>query len=140
MIDLIAFFPFTLVLTGDAVATKLLRFLRLPRLLKMVKLDQCERCAKILFEYSSRNDRIIAQQLCIYGIRILRTLMLAVLLTYFLACAWYFLSDSFNGDSRDTFIYVYLEPFDYNNWERLTVCCFYVLTTLSTVGYGDMIP
>lgn len=66
--------------------------------------------------------------------------MLAAILTYFLACAWYFISDSFNGDESDTFIKNFLDPFGYTNWERLVVCCYFVLTTLSTVGYGDLTP
>lgn len=66
--------------------------------------------------------------------------MLAAILTYFLACAWYFISDTFNGTEDDTFIHNFLENKDYTNWEKLTVCCYFVLTTLSTVGYGDLTP
>ena len=51
-----------------------------------------------------------------YSIRILRTFLVAIVLTYFLGCIWYFISDEFNGDAQDTFKRKYLDPFNYTAW------------------------
>ncbi len=75
-----------------------------------------------------------------YSIRILRTFLIAIVLTYFLGCIWYFITEELNGEAEDTFKKKYLDPFNYTSWERLTICCYFVLTTLSTVGFGDLTP
>ena len=78
-----------------------------------------------------------------YTIQILRTLLIAIIITYYLACIWYFISDTFNDpNDQDTFNKVYFESghVSYTQWEKLIVCCYFVLTTLSTVGYGDLTP
>lgn len=41
---------------------------------------------------------------------------------------------------EETFNYHYnLDSYD-TNIERLVLCCYFALTTLSTVGYGDLVP
>ena len=82
----------------------------------MINLEQLEKIAKVLFEFSSRTDRVIAQQICVYSIRILRTFFIAIVITYFLGCIWYFITDELNGDAKDTFKKKYLDPNGYDSW------------------------
>lgn len=61
------------------------------------------------------------------------------MLTYFCACAWYMLARLNWGNYNITFL-------DHPNVapkkgvSRLIVCCYFALTTLATVGYGDIVP
>lgn len=61
------------------------------------------------------------------------------MLTYFCACAWYGLARLNMGNYPNTFL-------DHPNVapkkgvSRLIVCCYFALTTLATVGYGDIVP
>ena len=80
-----------------------------------------------------------ARYLWLYTYKIVRLIILAGFITYFAGCSWYFISSTFNGDNKRTFLTVFnfdkLEPFD-----KLVISCYFALVTLSTVGYGDFYP
>lgn len=62
------------------------------------------------------------------------------LLTYFLGCFWYLVSTEQDvEEGTETWITVF-EIEKYSILERLTVSCYYAITMLSTVGYGDLYP
>ena len=64
---------------------------------------------------------------------------MAIILTYFLGCSWYAISKWNYHDDEVTFVNRYkLDDFDSSR--RLIICCYFALTTLSTVGYGDLTP
>ena len=70
--------------------------------------------------------------------------MLAIMITYFIGCNVYFVSNEFNNDedieNSNTFILSHgLDTYS-NDKSRLIICCYYALTMLSTVGYGDYYP
>lgn len=70
--------------------------------------------------------------------KLLRLFIILTLFTYFLGCFWYLISSE-QDQSEETWYNVFsLE--DYNIINRLVVSCYYTLTMLSTVGYGDMYP
>ena len=77
-----------------------------------------------------------------YIFKILRLIIIAIIITYFLGCVWYLISNELNpifDASEDTFVKASgLE--DASNFRRLIVSCYFALTTLSTVGYGDYHP
>ena len=127
-------------------ASKLLRMLRLPRLLRFIKLSTFMGLVDFCLLYSSRNDKLITRHICLFAIRIFRTLLFTLILTYFLGCVWHFLCLDFNSSSSDTFISEYLIPEvtiggpSLTNFEKLVYCCYFVLTTVATTGYGDLSP
>lgn len=74
-----------------------------------------------------------------YIYKIIKLIIFALLLTYFCGCLWYLLCR--------------LNPFKYAitfadhpnvktkfGISRMIVCCYFALTTLATVGYGDITP
>jgi Ion channel len=74
-----------------------------------------------------------------YVYRIINLIIFALTLTYFCGCFWYMISE-WNP-------FGYEESFAMNTkktvekpYHRLIVCCYFALTTLSTVGYGDLRP
>ena len=93
-----------------------------------------------------------------------RLVMLTVIITYFLGCLFYFLSflqnsegfkDAVDCQCADnslevciekglncrTFISVNsLDQDKFDRIQRLITCCYFAITTLATVGYGDIYP
>lgn len=75
-----------------------------------------------------------------YVYKIFRLIIFAIIFTYFLGCFWYLLSNEFNPSSeKDTFV-KHNELDKATNMRKLIVSCYFALTTLSTVGYGDYYP
>lgn len=75
-----------------------------------------------------------------YFFKIFKLLLLGIGITYFLGCSWYlsvkYLCDETQTDSCFLIFFTDIDsPYD-----RLIICCYFILTTLSTVGYGDFTP
>lgn len=74
-----------------------------------------------------------------YIYKIIKLILFALMLTYFCACLWYGLCRWNPGNYEKTFL-------DHPNVapkrgvNRLIVCYYFALTTLATVGYGDIVP
>jgi hypothetical protein len=78
-----------------------------------------------------------------YAYKIFRLIIIAIIITYFVGCFWYFISNDLNpADLQDTFVKINgLEKgSDSSDYRKLIVSCYFALTTLSTVGYGDYYP
>jgi hypothetical protein len=78
-----------------------------------------------------------------YVYRIFRLVIIAFFITYFIGCFWYMISDNLNSEfdvqQRMTFVTFFDLEGD-SNWRKLIISCYYTLTTLATVGYGDYYP
>jgi hypothetical protein len=78
-----------------------------------------------------------------YLYRVFRLIVIALLITYFLGCFWYLLCCNINTqediDNENTFNtrFGLVNDTDYT---KLIISGYYVLSTLSTVGYGDYYP
>jgi hypothetical protein len=74
-----------------------------------------------------------------------RLILIALMITYFIACIFYFISvevDQIDEDDKskenDTFLNAYfVQRKIMENGERFVILLYFALTTLSTVGYGD---
>ena len=95
---------------------------------------------KSFLENSSRDERIFTQHVVMYCNKLIRLIIIAVIITYFLGWFWYFVSDTYNdSNSSRTFVKVFGLD-NKNNKRKLIVSWYYTLTTLSTVGYEDYYP
>jgi len=75
-----------------------------------------------------------------YVYKIFRLTVIAIITTYLTGCTWFYFCDiEVEEDGEHTFIsYNYLDTKE--DTHKLIVSCYYALTTLSTVGYGDFYP
>ena len=76
-----------------------------------------------------------------YSYKIFRLIIIAIIITYFIGCFWYLISSSFNSveDQQYSFVAIYFDD-NTTTYDRLIISCYFALTTLSTVGYGDLTP
>ena len=93
---------------------------------------------KSFFENSSRDERISSQYTMMYIYRVFRLLIILVIITYFQGCFWFLISNEIDRSDHN-----FVKNFELDqatNARKLIVSCYFTLTTLSTVGYGDFYP
>lgn len=139
-IDFASVFPFTAILQTDALLTKLFRLFRLPRLIKLIDISRFNQLIRSFFESSSRDERIVAQYMLMYFYKIFRLIIIAIIITYFLGCFWYLISNELNPNGTKMTFVKSFDLEDKDNFSKLIIACYFALTTLSTVGYGDYYP
>ena len=84
----------------------------------------------------SRDEKIVAQYTLMYVYKIIRLIIIAVIITYFIGCSWFYYCNVAVGIDDVTFVSAN-NLSDKTDTFQLIVSCYYALTTLSTVGYGD---
>eukprot|EP01022_Parablepharisma_sp_SALTPOND_P018466 TRINITY_DN3017_c0_g1_i1.p3 TRINITY_DN3017_c0_g1~~TRINITY_DN3017_c0_g1_i1.p3 ORF type:complete len:507 (-),score=71.30 TRINITY_DN3017_c0_g1_i1:7765-9285(-) len=94
------------------------------------------------FKGSTKDEQVESQYFILYVYKIFRLLLIDVIITYFLAILLYIVSDKFNPSGTvNTFITN--EGYDLKElsvYERVVRCMYFIMTTLTTVGYGDYYP
>ena len=112
---------------------------RLPRLIKLIDINRFNTLLNSLMssKNQSRDEKIVAQYMIMYVYKIIRLIIIACIITYFIGCAWFYFCNL--GEDEVNFI-SYHELEGKEDTHQLIVSCYYTLTTLSTVGYGDYYP
>jgi hypothetical protein len=115
----------------------------------MIKLIDVNRFKNLLkgFEGSECDDEAIVQQYFIlYVYNVFRLIIIAIFITYIIGSITLFMSNDLNSDKDveegQTFSQTFElgEHTDQRYYTQLITICYFALTTLSTVGYGDMYP
>lgn len=75
-------------------------------------------------------------------IKIIKQLIFTIIVVYVIGCIWFRLSDSrlltVNEDEPTFVVSFYLN--EKTPGENLIICVYFILTTLTTVGFGDYFP
>ena len=104
---------------------KLLRFLKLLRITK-INSKQDKNQTKSIFRKLQINDNII--KLLIYSLTFF-------LITHIMSCLWFFITTIEENPNNWIINFGYL---DKSNFEKYIICVYWTLTTMTTVGYGDI--
>ena len=104
---------------------KLLRFLKLLRITK-INSKQDKNQTKSIFRKLQINDNII--KLLIYSLTFF-------LITHIMSCLWFFITTIEENPNNWIIKFGYL---DKSNFEKYIICVYWTLTTMTTVGYGDI--
>ena len=79
-----------------------------------------------------------------YGFKIFRLIIIAIFNTYVVGCIWYYLCTIINTDedikAGNTFLTKFKIDEIKDSSTKMIISCYFALTTLSTVGYGDLYP
>ncbi len=117
---------------------------RLSRLKALLDQSRVNRLFKQIFESSQRQDRIVAQYILMYGFKIFRLILIAIFNTYMVGCIWYMACKYINTQADLDREHTFLQHFKIDQikepYTKMIISCYFALTTLSTVGYGDLYP
>jgi hypothetical protein len=140
LVDFLSVFPFYLIFSKNGLLIQMLRIFRMPKLMELIKVEKTKKIVNSFFENASREEKVLVNHLVINAYKIIRLIFIAAIITYFFGCFWYIISDNFHAsDDERTFI-KYFNLKEESDFRKLIICCYYILTSLSTVGYGDYFP
>jgi hypothetical protein len=72
--------------------------------------------------------------------KVIRLIILTIIITYFTGCAFYFISTLQRDGELNFLSKNNLDTEDHSNFYKFVTVCYFSITTLSTVGYGDLFP
>ena len=118
---------------------KLLRMFRFQRIYKLLDTARFSRFVEAVFSGSTRGKRVVFSLIMKNVYKVFRLILLTIIITFFLGCAFYFISSQQSGD---TFISTFGLGDDSpkDSAYKMITSCYFSITTLSTVGYGDLFP
>ena len=149
IIDFLSIIPYEIFLNendGKTKYFKMIRFLRLPKFIQTIDIKRLDNLASSFLtkgESENASKRLMVIFNIRYFFKILRIMLMASILTYILGCVWYLIClDVFENrfkmgyPDEGTFFTEY-KIYKKEPLKRLALSCYYVLTGLTTVGYGD---
>ena len=152
IIDLLSIIPFELFIKSsdtDLKYLKIIRFLRLPKFIQTIDVKRFDNLATSFLTKDEKNNasqRLMAIFNVRYFFKIIRLMIMASILSYVLGCIWYLIclfvfKKRFNiGYPKTKTFYTEYKLYNKSPIKKLMLCCYFVLTGLTTVGYGDYYP
>lgn len=116
----------------DSHSFRLLRFLRFVRFMRVLR-------ALRLKKIFNKMEELLYSNLYISIMGLVSLLLYIAFLAHLSACLWHFVGYSFSQDVQDSWIQRgHFE--DTSTADRYVICLFWAVTTMLTVGYGDITP
>lgn len=136
LFDLIAIFPFEVIIESNSKYPAMFKIARISRLYKLLRLSKVFKWIKMSNHYG-----LVIKIQDLFNIRLLSTQMILMIMTICLflhisTCLWCFSSEIVEN-SEDTWIYI-KELQDKDIATRYISALYWAFTTFSTVGYGDI--
>ncbi|CEM37368.1 unnamed protein product [Vitrella brassicaformis CCMP3155] len=140
-VDFLAAFPITWILPDDdqrASGVRLFRFLKFSRFIRAVKLL---RLAKLTRFFQRLEDMFSGAALFTSSIVIFRAVLILLLMSHYFACIWYRLGFETTKTYGESWITEFVPEHLQGSLPHLYVFSMhFTLTTMTTVGYGDIQP
>ena len=147
-VDIISIIPFELFIKNNNIIiyAKIIRLIRLPKLLQTIDIKRFDNLADSFLTSNSSgngNKRLMIIFNMRYVFKIFRLVIIASILTYLLGCIWYIYCERIYEDqtylksNKKTFFTEY-HLYNQKPRKKLIISCYFVLTALTTVGFGDI--
>lgn len=120
------------------VILKLVRLVRIKRIFALFDSKRVNKLVELLYTGNGRNKKVVFTLVMKNIYSVFRLVLLTIIIMYFIGCGFYLWSTLF-GSSSYTFIKNY-NLGDEDGFYKMLTACYFSLTTLSTVGYGDLSP
>lgn len=140
LLDVVAGVPWEWI--PDTGAASMTRGLRVVRSLRLLRLARLLRLVKLKSFMSQAEAIIEANSLMIFFMGVMRVLFALYGITHMAACIWYVVGSTHDDQSDET---SWLQhpllantSIDSNPWETYVYSLYFTLTTMTTVGYGDI--
>ena len=150
-IDFLSVIPFNLFASADGSSSiKYLRMIRLARLPQFIQTIDVRRFDNLAAKFltSGESENASKRLMIIFNIRyffkIVRLLIMESILAYVIGCLWYLIclsvfEDRFQmGYPEENVFFIVYKVYKMEPFKKLILSCYYVLTGLTTVGYGDI--
>ena len=152
IIDLLSIIPYELMFSSsdtnsDLKYLRLIRLLRLPKFIQTIDVKRFDNLATYFLTKGESEDASKRLNVIFnvrYFLKILRLMVMASILTYVLGCIWYLICLSIfrerfkMGYPEEGTFFTQYKIYKKQPIKRLILSCYYVLTGLTTVGYGDI--
>ena len=120
------------------VVLKLVRLVRIKRIFALFDSKRVNKLVAILYTGTGRNKKVVFTLIMKNIYSVFRLILLTIIIMYFLGCGFYLWANLFGSGER-TFIGTF-ELKNEDGFYKMLAACYFSLTTLSTVGYGDLSP
>lgn len=112
--------------------------IRLPKVLNLLDIDRFKKLIEAASSGQTRGKRVTYQLVMKNVLKMFRLVLLTIIMTYFTGCVFYFISVLDDDEDLTFRKFCDLDTDDFTNYYKLLTVCYFTLTTLSTVGYGDI--
>eukprot|EP00736_Rhodelphis_marinus_P001073 Rmarinus@m.29346 len=144
-LDLLSSFPVDLILIGQrGDSLRVFRVFRVTRISRVFRIVRIIRLFRLIRLYKLRNVVDDLEQVTWLSsyFRIGKLLFMIFLVCHFLACVWKSASTTHDGwvETFSLMLYPEEDPDDVDAWKKYTWALYWTVTTITTVGYGDILP
>jgi hypothetical protein len=112
--------------------------IRLPKVLNLLDIDRFKKLIEAVSSGQTRGKRVTYQLVMKNVLKMCRLVVLTIIMTYFTGCVFYFISVLDDEEDLTFRKFCGLDTDFFTDYYKLLTVCYFTLTTLSTVGYGDI--
>ena len=101
-------------------------------------MNRINKLVETLFSNQTRSKKVVFSIIMKNIYSVFRLILLTVIITYFIGCLFYLVSGLFDREEPNFITTFGLK--DTPGYYQMITSCYFSITTLSTVGYGDLSP